>query len=1511
MNNESFRHSKLTMDNENENTRSNSDATVESVLWTTDPNLENNSITLSTLCSTTDYGENDCKQQYFQYQEGKHSISLIQQEDIASRKPFLSRALIPISTSASSRSSLDGFDVFRAADAVPGYWSRPKKDTGKLAESSSNTESTPSVPSSVAVSMLQHRLDNFVYQTVLNEWLRHLVVMAAIEECRYQFLQQCVVAGTSECNSATSRSNGIRTGTSSSSSSSSNDNNKVMELLTSSPPYYRQTPTSYLSAPTNISTSNVSTSTQSDLIPGFEALPVHFSPSQLVQRIKQGCSLVWRYYERRLPSAFLSPAAASDRRSSTRLTRQQMDYDMNSIDDDPNDEWKVLPGGLIASFLRDKLILKQMNADNHQDVVRVNGIQDSDSTVQKEDHEGDLETEEREEHENNDIDVSLLKKNPYVLDVQSAILEWLGRKTAKLLTTTDIQPTFPSLLPPKIKSTKKKWLPSSEEMELFGVNVLEYLSPVDLRIWKRMVANSYTLDDNSSPRLYLKIVNDEDTSRLEDWEASSFGRSQFTIRIWNEAATMKLTQQVLESYTAAETEYKEKKAWATWRHKGITSGHTTWPSWLKTIEAWRKQESYMDDDKSKSNVSEMETDKDLELAKSIAEQEAAATSAVGSRRSRRAAGEGGNVGVFYGAQANLNHKQLMDALLRLISISSYQTSSSLASTVLDNSSDPHRRIRYAVGKLLWKRNQISRVAADPCWSDNHLIKTVNANPLLTIDPEIAQTLPVNATSVERDCLVDYVRDLHKTELCLRQLVMENISAVPVGIIATSADEKAGSLEAADSLEFDSEDSNIQWMTSGHKLLKCIIFRPPSSDCSDEITPCQWFKVKDYCESVAAIVDDVDTSNDRPQIGRAKECTLVKRRQRFRVISTSAPSKAIERQKMSNKTVLVLTEAQVCAGLKAAEIETKRLSLSEGFHENPYVGSNNRTVTLVPTGRSTSLNLQGLVVGHDCFIEVGGSVFHRILVLLNEDGRKSEARWASLIFRDQGTIDCVFENETSIYTLQRFEYQPGSDAFKECRGIIQFLSRHAKAGPFMEPVDPIALGIPHYNDIIKTPMDISTLSSNLEKGVYSNFASKQSTGKSPITRMINGPFRRDVELIFDNAMLFNPPDDWIHLAAAAMKKAVCKKIDQISSTYEHSRGRSSAKSSMYVDEDSDFEMEEFESEQEEYIANGGRRKRKSSSAAHTIVREEASTRSIERPLKLQKLLSDAYGVRGALMDMPIVTDVTTFSIPPGWGCRFAVPKAVSSKKSVKQDTELDEMIALHKMMDERDFTSRRSTRAAVDEVADRSEDVASVSTEFEFYPLNNPLAEVKCDGSSIPFPHSRLQLEQLLETLHENHFAKMFQQLQKHVKPSSDDLFGVFSDGSFPPYLGRLTPQYLDSKVSEKRECPVNWEIRDTYLVPALRWIIRGLIRSEHLSEQEPIDSATEAGSILPNFVYYYNPNLQPFEVIDGRESTKKKRPTNGDANGVIDDDVKLSEYEKMRAERVARNAERLKLLGLT
>ena len=102
---------------------------------------------------------------------------------------------------------------------------------------------------------------------------------------------------------------------------------------------------------------------------------------------------------------------------------------------------------------------------------------------------------------------------------------------------------------------------------------------------------------------------------------------------------------------------------------------------------------------------------------------------------------------------------------------------------------------------------------------------------------------------------------------------------------------------------------------------------------------------------------------------------------------------------------------------------------------------------------------------------------------------------------------------------------------------------------------------------------------------------------------------------------------------------------------------------------------------------------------------------------------------------------------------------------------------------------------------------------------------------------------------------------------------------------------------------------DETLEKACAGFTPGVIIIDHSTTR---DSSTtkDSSTILPNHVYYLDPEQEPLEVVDSKELTRRKRATNAAAEASSDEDIELSAYEKMRAERVSRNADRLKALGL-
>lgn len=92
--------------------------------------------------------------------------------------------------------------------------------------------------------------------------------------------------------------------------------------------------------------------------------------------------------------------------------------------------------------------------------------------------------------------------------------------------------------------------------------------------------------------------------------------------------------------------------------------------------------------------------------------------------------------------------------------------------------------------------------------------------------------------------------------------------------------------------------------------------------------------------------------------------------------------------------------------------------------------------------------------------------------------------------------------------------------KKCREILKTLTKLSDARIFLKPVDPILDGCPTYYDEIKEPMDFQTLSTKLSEGQYATMEE----------------FAKDVELIFKNCRIFNPPTTYPDQCCNALERA---------------------------------------------------------------------------------------------------------------------------------------------------------------------------------------------------------------------------------------------------------------------------------------------------------------------------------------------------------------------------------------
>lgn len=107
-----------------------------------------------------------------------------------------------------------------------------------------------------------------------------------------------------------------------------------------------------------------------------------------------------------------------------------------------------------------------------------------------------------------------------------------------------------------------------------------------------------------------------------------------------------------------------------------------------------------------------------------------------------------------------------------------------------------------------------------------------------------------------------------------------------------------------------------------------------------------------------------------------------------------------------------------------------------------------------------------------------------------------------------TKECI---EVEISSNNRLE------GFKKYMKIINTLKKSYNARPFLEPVDAVLLGIPNYLEVIKEPMDLSTVEEKLKDNQYEN----------------EHQLCRDIRLIWSNAQIFNPEGNRVNQMAKEM------------------------------------------------------------------------------------------------------------------------------------------------------------------------------------------------------------------------------------------------------------------------------------------------------------------------------------------------------------------------------------------
>ena len=91
----------------------------------------------------------------------------------------------------------------------------------------------------------------------------------------------------------------------------------------------------------------------------------------------------------------------------------------------------------------------------------------------------------------------------------------------------------------------------------------------------------------------------------------------------------------------------------------------------------------------------------------------------------------------------------------------------------------------------------------------------------------------------------------------------------------------------------------------------------------------------------------------------------------------------------------------------------------------------------------------------------------------------------------------------------------------CKEILDLFFKDKRVWPFERPVNPDELGLDDYFKIVKKPMDLGTIDKKLRAGEFSK-------------DKLHLEFYKEVSLVFDNAIKYNPKDNEIHQLAVDFK-----------------------------------------------------------------------------------------------------------------------------------------------------------------------------------------------------------------------------------------------------------------------------------------------------------------------------------------------------------------------------------------
>lgn len=174
--------------------------------------------------------------------------------------------------------------------------------------------------------------------------------------------------------------------------------------------------------------------------------------------------------------------------------------------------------------------------------------------------------------------------------------------------------------------------------------------------------------------------------------------------------------------------------------------------------------------------------------------------------------------------------------------------------------------------------------------------------------------------------------------------------------------------------------------------------------------------------------------------------------------------------------------------------------------------------------------------------------------------------------------------------------------EQCRQILKELQAKDLHSIFAAPVDPVALNIPNYLEIIKEPMDLGTIENRMNVNVI----------ESP------EEFARLVRLTFTNAIKYNSmPDNPVHQAARTMLTIFNSRFGTIDKTFED------AKKNRKLTKAERQEMKRKEKE----AAKEAKKKAKEEKERKRKAAEDAANES--KRMKIENFINDNNATMGAI------------------------------------------------------------------------------------------------------------------------------------------------------------------------------------------------------------------------------------------------------------------------------------------